>query len=71
MRKEGLVPRPYFGTEKPVEHESDDYTNCNWCSWYSHQRISTKTGGLGNNGVGGDCPNSRVVEIGQNTGKSP
>ena len=17
------------------KHESDDYTNCNWCSWYS------------------------------------
>ena len=22
--------------KKNVEHESDDYTNCNWCSWYSH-----------------------------------
>ena len=35
--------------EKTVEHESDDYTNCNWCSWYSHQRIGTRTGG--NNGT--------------------
>ena len=34
-----------------VEHESDDYTNCNWCSWYSHQGIATRTGGLGNNGM--------------------
>ena len=31
-----------------VEHESDSYTNCNWCSWYSHQRISKVTGSLGN-----------------------
>ena len=25
------------------------------------------TGGLGNNGTGGDCPNYSIVEIGQNT----
>ena len=24
--------------KKTVEHEIDDYTNCNWCSWYSDQR---------------------------------
>ena len=22
--------------KKTVEHESDSYTNCNWCLWYSH-----------------------------------
>ena len=22
--------------KKTVEHESDEDTNCNWCSWYSH-----------------------------------
>ena len=27
--------------------------------------------GLGNNGTGGDCPNCCIVEIGQNTEKSP
>ena len=25
--------------KKSVEHESDDYTNCNWCSWYSCKRL--------------------------------
>ena len=25
---------------KTVEHECDVYTNCNSCSWYSHQRIN-------------------------------
>ena len=55
--------------KKTVEHESDDYTNCG--SWYSHQRIRTRTGGHGNNGTGGDCPNYSIVEIGQNTEKSP
>ena len=23
-------------SKKTVAHESDGYTNCNWCSWYSH-----------------------------------
>ena len=35
--------------KKTVEHESDDYTNCNLCSWFSHQRVRTRTGGLGTN----------------------
>ena len=59
------------GLEKTMDHESDDYTNCNWCSWYSHQRIGTRTGGLRNNGIGEDCPNYSIVEIDQNTEKSP
>ena len=25
--------------KKTTEHESDDDTNCNWCSCYNHQRI--------------------------------
>ena len=33
--------------------------------------IGTWTGRLGNNGTGGDCPNYSIVEIGQNTEKSP
>ena len=32
---------------KKLEHESDGYTNCNWCSWYSHRMIIKGTGGLG------------------------
>ena len=39
---------------KTVEHQSDSYTNFNWCSWYSHQRIGTGTGGLGNKRTSGD-----------------
>ena len=54
-----------------MEHGSDHNTICNWCSWYSHQMIGTRTGGLGNNGTGGDCPKYSIVEIGQNTEKSP
>ena len=35
------------------------------------QKIGTRTVGLGNNGMGGDCPDYRIVEIDQNTEKSP
>ena len=37
----------------------------------SHQRIGTRTGRLENNGTGGNCPNYSIVEIDQNTEKSP
>ena len=57
--------------KKTVEHKSDGYTNCIWCSWYSHQRIGTRTGGLKNNRMSGDCPNYNIIEIGQNAEKSP
>ena len=57
-------------TETTVEHESDGDTNRNWCSWNSHQRISTRTGGLGNKRKSGDYPNYSLIEIGQNTEKN-
>ena len=53
--------------KKTVEHENDDYTSCNWCSWNGHPKIGTRTGRLGNNGTGGYYPNNSIVEIGQNT----
>ena len=53
-----------------VEHESDVYTNCNWCSWYSHRIIGIRTRGLGNKRTNGDHPNFNIIEIGQNTEKS-
>ena len=33
--------------KKTIEHERDDNTNCYWRSWYSHQRIGTRTEGRG------------------------
>ena len=57
--------------KKTVEYEGDDYTNCNWCSWYNHQRIGKGIGGLGNNRTSGDHPNYYIIEIGQNTEKNP
>ena len=56
--------------KKTVKHERDDYTNCNGCSWYSHQRINKVTVGLGNEKTSGDNPNNSIIQIGQNTEKS-
>ena len=55
------------GIEKAMEHESDDDRNCNWCSWYSHQKIDTGTWGIETGETSEDHPNYSIVEIGQNT----
>ena len=56
--------------KKKMEHERDIYTNCDWYSWYSHQRIIKGTGGLGKERTSGDHPNHYIIENGQNTEKS-
>ena len=52
-----------------MEHKSDNYTNYDWCSWYSHQRIIKGTGGLGNKRASGDHTIYNIIENGQNTEK--
>ena len=54
-----------------VEYESDGYTICNWCSWYSHQKIGRWTGAFGNMRISGCNPKYNIPEIGQNTENSP
>ena len=54
-----------------MEHERNGDTSCKWCSWYSHQRIVTRTGGLGNKKTSGIYPNYCITEIDQNTETSP
>ena len=54
-----------------MEHESDYYTNSDWCFWYFHQRIIVGTGGLENKRMSGDHPNYYIIGNGQNTEKSP
>ena len=54
-----------------MELESDGYTNCNWCSCYSHRRVGKRARGLGNKRTSGDNPNYSMAKIGQNTEKSP
>ena len=55
---------------KLKKKESDGDTNFNRCTWNSHQRIGTETGGLENKRTSGKHPYYRIVEIGQNTTKS-
>ena len=52
-----------------MEYESDNYTNYNWCSLYSPRRIIKETGG--NKRKSGDYPINYIIDIGQNTEKSP
>ena len=54
-----------------MEHEGDNYTNCDWCFWFSHQRIIEGTGGLGNKTTSEDYPNYYIIENGQNIEKRP
>ena len=39
------------------------YTNCNWCSWYSQQRIGKRTRKLVNKRTNGYHTNYSIVEI--------
>ena len=54
-----------------MEYEGDNYTNCDWCFWYSNLRIIKKTGRLGIWRTSGDHPNYSIIENGQNTEESP
>ena len=56
---------------KKLEHENDGDSSCNLISWYSHKRIDARTGGLGKKRTSGDHPNYCIIEINQNTKKSP
>ena len=57
--------------KKSMVYESDGHTICSWHAWYSHQRIGTGSGGLGNERMSRDHLNFSIVEIGYNTKMSP
>ena len=47
--KENEKKDKYFDLASELKkHESDVYTNCDWCFWYRHQRIIKGNGGFGN-----------------------
>ena len=54
-----------------MEHESEGYANCKYRAWYSYQRFGTMTGGLRNKRTCSGHQYNSIVEIGQNTKKSP
>ena len=53
--------------KKAMEHEGGGDTNFNWCTWNDPQRLR----GVGNRRMSGDHLNYSIVEVGQNTEKSP
>ena len=54
-----------------MEHEGNNYTNRDYCFWYSHQRIVKWAGGLGVRRTSGDHPNYNIIENDQNTETIP
>ena len=65
------VSRLCLTTKKTLEYDGDGNTNCNWCARNSRQSIGIGTGRLRNKRTNGDHPNYSIVDIGQNTEKSP
>ena len=49
--------------KKTMEHESHNYTSCDWCSWYSHQGIIKRNEWLRNYRTRGDHPNFYIIDI--------
>ena len=54
-----------------MEHENDGDVNCYWCFWNNPQRIDIGTGRVGNQRVSGNHQDYSIINIGQNTEKSP
>ena len=57
--------------KQSMEYEDDDDANSNWWTWNDSQRLSKRAGAVGNRRMSVDYPNYRIVEVGQNTEKSP
>ena len=57
--------------KKILEHEGDGGTNCNWCTWNDLQSLSKGAGRVGNRQTNRDHLNYRIMDISQNTEKSP
>ena len=67
INKKKISTRTLLGNwKKNVEHESDGDTNCNWSSWYSHQRIGKRTWGIGNKKTSEDHPNYSNIKLNVN-----
>ena len=54
-----------------MEHDGDGVTNCCWGTWDNPQRIGKRTGGLVNKKTSVNHPDYCIINIGQNTEKSP
>ena len=57
--------------KQTIEHEGDDYSNCDWCFVTVIKGLSEGTGGLGSWCLSGLYPNDSFIENGQNIEESP
>ena len=57
--------------KRTMEHEGDGNTSGNWGALNNPKRIGRGTGRLGNKRTSGNHPDYRIIDIGQNTEKSP
>ena len=54
-----------------MEYDGDDYTKWKWRFWNSCEKLRKRAGRVGNRGTNRDYPNYIIVEVDQNTEKSP
>ena len=54
-----------------MEHEGDNYTNCDLCFWHGNYRVIKGLRRFGSWRPSGDHPNNSIIENGQNTEQSP
>ena len=54
-----------------MEHKSDSDTSYNWCIWNDPQKIDKGAGRIRNWRARRYLPNYSIIEIDQNTEKSP
>ena len=54
-----------------MEHEGDGNTYSNWCTWNNPQKIVKGTTRFWNKRISGDHPDYNIINIDQNTEKSP
>ena len=57
--------------KKATEHEGNGDTNCNWRTWNDLQRLGKRAGRVRNRTTNRNYLNYSIVDISQNTEKSP
>ena len=69
--KDRQISGPCQRTKNVLVHEDDGDTSYSWCGWNNSQRLGKGTRRTGNQRKSKDHPDYSIVEISQNTQKSP
>ena len=70
-RNERQVLGVFQRTKKVLEHDCDGATNYNWHTWNGLEKLGKVVERVGNSRPNRDHLNSKIVEISQNSEKSP